>query len=646
MKRLWMALVCALLLAVLLTAPALAVHDATENRRYEDFNDPPTYTVTLSANPSAGGAVGGGGSYSDGNQVTITATAFTGYRFDHWKRDDGTTLQDAAFSFAIHENRSYEAVFVENTVIYTVTLDPGLGTGEPITFSTKNGISTESCQTVGNCQFYYEDDGSLAFRLKDEYCPGTFARPTAFYAFDGWEGNVQYNKLTAEQTTFTAKWLLDWDAGPDASHKLSFQPVTLQGPGYTPFTIMAETLVLGKYVQENGNYAVAEQLGVNLFLGELSDGNGNSLSCIPCHADQTYDPEWPTMETITSQGQKLDLFIYLDPESFEAAIPGTYTGALGINVSWKAGGIGFNADYTIPLTLVVPEHPHIIKTDGAALAYYYDDSFEKVFPTEAEEGTELSLWLREDAEPEEGNYFTGEFTVNGVSLGRKTSVDGLISWPVTGFTMPREDVTIGAVQAAREAMALSFAPNQTLALPRDAWMQIQFMEGEPPLIWYDEATATQALDVNRDRKPDLLIAFDDEAYCVNLTRLPACAAFGEFAFAFSGPKDRYGTVAFVIPKPTFGPAAFTLPANLATIGESAFEGMTAMTVVDAGHVTAIGANAFRGCTALTQLLLPAACKIDVTAFTGCDTVFIFAPAGGTTEASCAAIANVVFVPAD
>ena len=99
-------------------------------------------------------------------------------------------------------------------------------------------------------------------------------------------------------------------------------------------------------------------------------------------------------------------------------------------------------------------------------------------------------------------------------------------------------------------------------------------------------------------------------------------------------------------EPTFGPAVFTLPANLATIGESAFEGMTAMTVVDAGHVTAIGANAFRGCTALTQLLLPAACKIDVTAFTGCDTVFIFAPAGGTTEASCLQIANVIFVPVD
>ncbi len=99
-------------------------------------------------------------------------------------------------------------------------------------------------------------------------------------------------------------------------------------------------------------------------------------------------------------------------------------------------------------------------------------------------------------------------------------------------------------------------------------------------------------------------------------------------------------------EPTFGPAAFTLPANLATIGESAFEGMTAMTVVDAGHVTAIGANAFRGCTALTQLRLPAACTIDATAFTSCDTVFIFAPAGGTTEASCLQIANVIFVPVD
>ena len=98
--------------------------------------------------------------------------------------------------------------------------------------------------------------------------------------------------------------------------------------------------------------------------------------------------------------------------------------------------------------------------------------------------------------------------------------------------------------------------------------------------------------------------------------------------------------------PVFGTAAFTLPVDLATIGESAFEGMTAMTIVDAGHVTSIGPNAFKGCTGLTEIRLPAGCAVDESAFTGCGTVYVFAPAGSTTEASCATIANCVFMPTE
>lgn len=324
----------------------------------------------------------------------------------------------------------------------------------------------------------------------------------------------------------------------------------------------------------------------------------------------------------------------------------TYTPAGGAAVVITADASGVYsflmpaANVTVSATF--RQTVYAITTDGAARAYYYNGDFEQVFPTEAVEGTALSLMLDDSAEPEEGNYFTGEFIVNGVSLGREYSEDGLTSWPVTGFTMPAEAVTIGAVQAARESLALSFAPGETRALPMAAWMQLQYMEGEPPLIRYDEVTGTEALDVNRDGKPDLQIAFDDEAYCVNLTRMPACAAFGAFSFAFSGPTDRYGTVAFTLPAPAFGPAAFTLPAALTTIEESAFEGNAAMTIVDANHVTAIGANAFKGCTNLTQIKLPANCAIDLAAFTGCGTVLVFAPSGGSTEAACETMENCVF----
>lgn len=85
----------------------------------------------------------------------------------------------------------------------------------------------------------------------------------------------------------------------------------------------------------------------------------------------------------------------------------------------------------------------------------------------------------------------------------------------------------------------------------------------------------------------------------------------------------------------FGPATFTLPASTGTVGESAFEGDTSVTIVDAQRCTALGANAFKGCTSLTQIRLPKNCSIDATAFTGCTGLSgIFAPAGGTTETWC------------
>ena len=94
--------------------------------------------------------------------------------------------------------------------------------------------------------------------------------------------------------------------------------------------------------------------------------------------------------------------------------------------------------------------------------------------------------------------------------------------------------------------------------------------------------------------------------------------------------------------PAFGDPDFTMPAALKTIEESAFEGMPLLHVVDAGSVTAIGQGAFKD-SGLQQIRLPKDCAIDADAFAGCGTVYVFAPAGGTTEAFCAGHDGVTFV---
>ena len=70
----------------------------------------------------------------------------------------------------------------------------------------------------------------------------------------------------------------------------------------------------------------------------------------------------------------------------------------------------------------------------------------------------------------------------------------------------------------------------------------------------------------------------------------------------------------------------------------AFEGVTGMTVVDAGGYTVIGRWAFRG-SGITQIRLPAECDINDEAFADCGRVFVFAPAGGSTEQYCRNAAN-------
>ena len=85
-----------------------------------------------------------------------------------------------------------------------------------------------------------------------------------------------------------------------------------------------------------------------------------------------------------------------------------------------------------------------------------------------------------------------------------------------------------------------------------------------------------------------------------------------------------------------------MPSALTTIEEGAFEGLTSLSVVDARSCTSIGADAFKG-TGLTQIRLSKDCQISGTAFNGDALIYVYAPAGGLTEACCDNHGNLIFV---
>ena len=95
----------------------------------------------------------------------------------------------------------------------------------------------------------------------------------------------------------------------------------------------------------------------------------------------------------------------------------------------------------------------------------------------------------------------------------------------------------------------------------------------------------------------------------------------------------------------FGTATFKLPAGTKTVGESAFEGDTSITVVEIlSGCESIGANAFKGCTGLTKIRIPlSVTSIHETAFDGCTNVLVYGTSPSTAEDFCKAADNCAFV---
>ena len=87
----------------------------------------PSYTIAVSANPTAGGTVTGGGEYTSGQSCTVAATANTGYTFTNWTEGGNAVSTNASYTFNVSGNRTLVANFALNTYSITATADPTAG---------------------------------------------------------------------------------------------------------------------------------------------------------------------------------------------------------------------------------------------------------------------------------------------------------------------------------------------------------------------------------------------------------------------------------------------------------------------------------------------------------------------------------------
>ena len=72
-----------------------------------------SYSITVTANPMAGGTVIGGGTYSHGASVTLSATANTGYNFVNWTENGTVVSTSASYTFTATAAGDYVANFEE-----------------------------------------------------------------------------------------------------------------------------------------------------------------------------------------------------------------------------------------------------------------------------------------------------------------------------------------------------------------------------------------------------------------------------------------------------------------------------------------------------------------------------------------------------
>lgn len=94
-----------------------------------------TYTITVSASPAEHGSVTGGGTYQEGEAVTITAIANSGYQFKEWWLNGRQISTTASYTFTASANQDFTAIFEKQTDVptpptpntYTVSVSPATG---------------------------------------------------------------------------------------------------------------------------------------------------------------------------------------------------------------------------------------------------------------------------------------------------------------------------------------------------------------------------------------------------------------------------------------------------------------------------------------------------------------------------------------
>ena len=183
---------------------------------------------------------------------------------------------------------------------------------------------------------------------------------------------------------------------------------------------------------------------------------------------------------------------------------------------------------------------YTITTDSKCAVYNADYWSEKTPLTKAPEGMELMIELVDGAQPTNGKYFTGEYTVNDVSLGRESE------WAcVNTFTMPAEAVKVVALQADKTVLKFDFSATGPQEVPY--WGIILF-NSDVRVSW-TTVDDDYLVDFDGGGTPDMKWWYDASGHCY-VEQLATADARGNFTFNYDDPTSCYSAITFYFPTVT------------------------------------------------------------------------------------------------
>jgi uncharacterized repeat protein (TIGR02543 family) len=127
--------------------------NVTQNRSLSANFTANTYTVVLNVGPAGGGITAGGGTFSHGQSVTVTAAPEQGFVFNGWFEDGNMVSNQETYTFTITHNRTLTANFEREMFVLTYLTDSNgeiVGNPEQAVYYSENGEPVHAVPLEGH----------------------------------------------------------------------------------------------------------------------------------------------------------------------------------------------------------------------------------------------------------------------------------------------------------------------------------------------------------------------------------------------------------------------------------------------------------------------------------------------------------------